>query len=1312
MNQSLLSRLISEQYEYGSPYYHRFLTRQEFYREFGPRASEVGQVEQYFEHYGMKPVNLGTPMTVGFTGNASSVEAALHTRLAYVNVNGTRYYSNTLPLQLPASIAPFISAINGLDDFPRIQPMPLLPYFHGFQLPASSSSASNATMNSVVNFTHPAYLYTGANFPYGVTQFLNPSDFTVAYNATPLYAQGDMGQNSSIAIVMAQGYNPSDISTFSQEVFNNSSEIPSRLTPVPVAGATGNATLPSGTLLKGEDAFEMTLDIEYASVMAPRAHIYAVYGPSLSLSSLVSAYAAIISMKSLPNVITNSWGGFEDTWWNLYGPSWQSASSLENYFLALSSMGVTIVASSGDSGGFDTLSNLLSPAFPASSPYVLSVGGVRSTMLSSSGSPFPSTPNFTVNVTVAPYGFSEVESEPAWLPDYKLNASYVSRLGNETYWYYGGIPPDGGGLGLSYWFKQPWWQHGPGIPSTGRRMDSDIVAEADFNETVYFAGAWNFFWGGTSFAAPTVAGIVALMDTYLHQKLNISRSGMLQPLIYEMYNDNELPLNPFYSVLPGSNPWDAAAASKNLGWPGGQNWSSVWSSRTGIYSLLTGVGVPDAFNMAADAYLLLNSNGSFDSLHLLLNGTAVETLKGEGSYSFGVVNSSGQPVPGASAELVYIPVKGKTQYLNLTADSTGNFTLNASNMHGYVAAYLSDGGAKGFSYFWISSVASGTLKVSVETTGLMGGFSFFNGFLSPDAPGLSPLMPNTITVTVSLSNGGVSEPVYDALVIAKTGDLPFSSPPYTVNSGFNSSLLSYSPLRSESLTNLTGVAYLETWNVPVPETYNITVSFDGLNASTSVSISPQLVISPENSVLSPHYPGNISYISQGAMGTIVAPLPEGSLEYSFNVSVQLWNGTALSGIRVALGAISPSRIGLIPYVLSGTETVTDANGVASITITPAIASLETNEGDVLVVLAYNSSYASVHIPVPGGSILLQSNFSAAALLLISPVEGFAEVLMPTPSGYIQTSYVGTEGNKVSFYISLSGFLGGNDNITSISYRLDNTTPVQIPLPSTGQQSFRWTVLLPSLTLGLHTFLLHFMDTANISYTLSLPFEVIGYGRDPPPTAVFLSPSAGSYVTGNTTLVFSVNESRYLVYEILVINDSAFNVLGQSSFAFNASAYPGILRIQLIAINVNGAISQAYLTLYSDPMPVPKAVITSPSSNSTVVGGDVTIGLSYSGYFLSNETLRLSGPGGVRVYNVSGRLSLRLSDLPPGHYTANYTVYSLNGRNSSSSISFNILPADRELGSFSFMVLISSVSAVLFAVGVLAGIFIERHRRHS
>lgn len=1342
-NQGALEELIAEQSTPGSPYYHHYLTLNQFNERFGPTPVLYAETLSYFSAGGLISVQTGSKMTLAFQGTAAQVSRAFGTTINMYHLkNGSLAYANSAPLSLPSVIGSSLASVNGLTSIVKVEPMLVKRPLPSIELPKAIvtpalQSADYETMSAAVNFSSPGYLYTNSTSPPGVTQFMNPSTLTVAYNATPLYRLGDLGQGSTIAIVMAGGYNPSDLSAFAQQVYNNSSQIIDRLTPYPVSGGTTNASYPGGTMLTSIDAFEFTLDIEYSSTMAPRAHIDAVYGPTLSIASLVSAYARLTALSPVPNIITNSWGGYEDTWWNLYGPSWQSGLALENYFMELTSMGSTILAASGDTGGYDTASSLLSPTFPASSPYVVAVGGVRTTVANNSGAAFPSPASFTVNETLAPYGYSEVGSQPVWYPDYPLSGSKVDSAPGEQYWYSGTnrtVDYASGGIGVSYWFSQPWWQHGFSVPDSGRRMIADVAAAADFNETVYFAGAWNFFWGGTSFASPTVAGEFALIDTYLNSTIGNSTGmkshylGNALPLLYNLGSDNHLSLKPYRQITSGANYWDEQAAALGRGWPANQSWPANWSQSGPGWNFLSGWGVPDAYNLAVDANALLNTKSATDANSAVLNGSAPQALANNATYTFTLTNQTGQYLPGAQVNLTFEGTGGSITSSEVTTSSLGRFYFDASGKTGYLAIYSTSKYGTAYQAVWIfpSNLSAGKLSIQVlGNTSVMGGFDLFNGFIQPQYPAMEPLMPNTVAVKVMYQRSPLSAAVevYDATVVAGVGAAPnFSSPPAYPNRYYNSSGPS-SPLRSLSYTNELGIAFVETWNVQRPETYFVNATYLGLIATAYINVTPRYSIQSTNALaatFSREFGTQAGYVGNGAQSTIIGPMAIGQVSYLLPVRVTDWRGIPMKGISVDVATVNTAISPFYVQPVNGTQTITNATGIALISINQQLTldSMQSGVSGLLLIQAFNSSYNAVQTLLTNGNseigLPLATNDSLAVLELMKPVYGEAETLMQVGGQMRATSYIGTENTSASFYIKDPVYTGltNYNNITSIRYRVDRLGYTAVPLPAVGQSSFVWTFGLPSLQLGGHTMFIEFNDSEGFTYTLNFTFYVIGKGANPPPAVAFTSPSDGAYVTGKTTVDFSTQESGYLLSETLTLGQITYNALGLDNITFNASSFSyGPLKIELRATNFNGMTSTASTMLHITPQQIPTAAITSPS-DFAVLGGaaNLTVGLSYSGSYITGELLAVSGPVSDKTYNTTGSNSIILAGLSRGVYTLTYTVYSADGHQATSSILFTVLSTaaiPRSQGSTYISYLAYALIGLTLVAGVAAGILIDK-----
>lgn len=198
-------------------------------------------------------------------------------------------------------------------------------------------------------------------------------------------------------------------------------------------------------------------------------------------------YLLSLPNKDLPHTITTSYGEDEQSIPKSY------ALKVCDMFGSLSAKGVSFVFSSGDTGvgsacqtndGLNTTRFL--PMFPATCPYVTSVGATRfinpeSALFFSSG------------------GFSDLFPRPAW--QNTAVSSYLAQLGSKWQGLYN---PEGRGF--------------PDVAAQGRRFR--VVEKGELVE-----------YAGTSCSAPTVASIIALVNAALIQSRR-PPLGWLNPRLY------------------------------------------------------------------------------------------------------------------------------------------------------------------------------------------------------------------------------------------------------------------------------------------------------------------------------------------------------------------------------------------------------------------------------------------------------------------------------------------------------------------------------------------------------------------------------------------------------------------------------------------------------------------------------------------------------------------------------------------------------------------------------------------------------------
>jgi kumamolisin len=254
--------------------------------------------------------------------------------------------------------------------------------------------------------------------------------------------------------------------------------------------------------LPGQEG-EETLDVEWASGIAPGAGVRVYASSSLQFVDIDEALDAIIAdLPDQPALHQLSISlGLGETFWG--GPQGEVATQHQK-FLQLAAVGVNVFVSSGDAGSHPdgtghNSSGPLQAEYEASDSAVIGIGGTSLTLDSSGG----------------------VADEPGW---------------------------PGSGGGISIFFDRPVWQTGIGVPSGDKRLvpDVSLVADPNTGALIFYQGQVQQF-GGTSWSAPTWAGFCALLNS-ARTKANKQPLGFLNPLIYPLLGTSS-----FRDITSGSN---------------------------------------------------------------------------------------------------------------------------------------------------------------------------------------------------------------------------------------------------------------------------------------------------------------------------------------------------------------------------------------------------------------------------------------------------------------------------------------------------------------------------------------------------------------------------------------------------------------------------------------------------------------------------------------------------------------------------------------------------------------------------------------
>jgi subtilase family serine protease len=518
----------------GDPQYRHFLSANEFVARFAPSKSDVAKVIAGFEKQGLT-VEQTTATTLKVTGTSAAIERAfavtLHTYEvpAHGDAPSYRYHAPLGRATIPAEVAGAVAAVVGLDTRPRLHPL-------------HSHAASKQAIRSSSTTTNPPGLLT-------------VTDFAQLYDIGPLYAKGLWGQNRTIGILTLAAFTPSDAFAYWSAL--GLTVNPNRMTVVNVDGGPGAPSDASGSV-------ETTLDVEQSGGVAPGANIIVYQAPNNS-QAFVDMFAAAIDANAADS-LSISWGEWElfDDFGNnpVVDPMNQhivdTTQAVHELLLRAAIQGQTVFSAAGDGGAYEVNRDLgcigpFSPSDPLSCSLTLSVEYPSSdpAITAAGGTTLPGIQEYCLNAACTPpYYAVDIPLERAWGWDYLVGL--CKALGFTPAGC--GIEYAGGGGGVSFAFTVPDYQSklqgvrlsqpgqvfqaGSGIFGApvsialpahfpGRNLP-DVSANAD-PQTGYIilytssnSGFGEFtFFGGTSFVAPQLNGVSALLGQYVNGRLGL-----------------------------------------------------------------------------------------------------------------------------------------------------------------------------------------------------------------------------------------------------------------------------------------------------------------------------------------------------------------------------------------------------------------------------------------------------------------------------------------------------------------------------------------------------------------------------------------------------------------------------------------------------------------------------------------------------------------------------------------------------------------------------------------------------------------------
>lgn len=482
-----------------SPSYGKYLDADHAQARFGATREQISAVRQWLTGAGLK-ITETDRRSLSVTGTAAAVERAFATDLHDYRKGSHTYRAPSRPASAPESLDGAVLTVTGLDDAPhRAQ--------HHARLPPPSGIFRNAgPFSSYYGSTTDKSLPSayGAKQPYAVKGYTG-KQLRAAYGAGKRTGKG-------VTVAITDAYASPTIAADARKYAARNGDpgyaegqlsqvLPKKYSHVEECDAAG---------WYGEE----TLDVEAVHAVAPESDIVYVGGASCMDDDLLDSLGKIVDGR-LADIVSNSWGDIEAN------ETPDVAAAYDQVFQLGAVEGIGFYFSSGDNGDEVANTGTKQVDTPANSAWVTAVGGT----------------------SLAIGKGDTYKWETGWgtqkAPLAADGGSWTDFPGDFT---------SGAGGGTSRTVPQPFYQRGV-VPAAlaganggaAMRTVPDISAVADPN-TGFLVGQTQslpdgslaydeYRIGGTSLAAPVIAGVQALAQQARHGV----PIGFADPALYQRY---------------------------------------------------------------------------------------------------------------------------------------------------------------------------------------------------------------------------------------------------------------------------------------------------------------------------------------------------------------------------------------------------------------------------------------------------------------------------------------------------------------------------------------------------------------------------------------------------------------------------------------------------------------------------------------------------------------------------------------------------------------------------------------------------------
>jgi len=657
-----------------SPNYHKWLTPEQYGAAYGVSDQDLQTVTSWLQSHGFTVNRVAKARNViEFSGTAGEVQEAFHASIHNYVINGEQHFANSTDPEIPAALAPVVAGITQL---------------HNFNPKRSSVLAKSGRWNG-----NPKRL--GKNITWvdpngNEALYVVPADAATIYNTpnaqlnSAYHGKTYDGTGVTVGIVGDSNFTMQDVANYRAFFLNDTSAA-----DLPNVIVDGNDPGVNG------DAGEALLDNEIVGGLAPKSKInfYAAQNTDLQSGLFLAIFRALDD--NAVDILNVSFGGCEQG---------QGQSGNEQIYFGweqAATQGISVTVSTGDSGsaGCDD-DNTEAEAYNglainglASTPYTVAVGGTDFGVLISN---YPSSFNQYMNPNggIAPY----YGSATSYIPETIWNDSTVNNTTlnlNVPFSGHENIIGGGGGISTCGYedsneeclggYTKPSFQSNL-TPADGARdiPDVSLFASNGFSQASWAVCADNVAndqatpytdcqlvdgkptsattlsgYGGTSAAAPTFAGMLALISQSVGGRL-----GNPNPVLYSLAENQP---SAFNDITVGNNSVNCLTGSPNCNSNG---FMTGYNSGTG-YDYASGLG---SINTTS---LLTN----WPSVTFTPSSTTLEL--GESTSSLGtgaIVTTHGTPI---DFSIAISPGASVTGNVSLITDSNVSVMPNSGAPNGF-----------------------------------------------------------------------------------------------------------------------------------------------------------------------------------------------------------------------------------------------------------------------------------------------------------------------------------------------------------------------------------------------------------------------------------------------------------------------------------------------------------------------------------------------------------------------------------------------------------------------------------------------------